>query len=69
MLGVCTPDMQFVYALPSWKGSVVNGRVLRDSINRRHGLKGPHGKVFNMYKISKSYIDVSNLNNNKLINL
>ncbi|MFQ6666969.1 hypothetical protein Gotur_033147 [Gossypium turneri] len=38
-------DMQFVYVLPSWEGSVVDGRVLRDSISRRHGPKVPHGKV------------------------
>ncbi|MBA0761657.1 hypothetical protein Gotri_024273, partial [Gossypium trilobum] len=25
MLGVCTPDMQFVYVLPGWKGSVADG--------------------------------------------
>ncbi|MFQ6666968.1 hypothetical protein Gotur_033147 [Gossypium turneri] len=36
-------DMQFVYVLPSWEGSVVDGRVLRDSISRRHGPKVPHG--------------------------
>ncbi|XVF01733.1 hypothetical protein REPUB_Repub04eG0114200 [Reevesia pubescens] len=28
MLGVCTPDMQFVYVLPSCEGSVIDGRVL-----------------------------------------
>ncbi|KAG8488413.1 hypothetical protein CXB51_016567 [Gossypium anomalum] len=43
MLGVCAPDMQFVYVLPGWKGSVADGRVLRDAISRRHGLKVPHG--------------------------
>ncbi|PPD92607.1 hypothetical protein GOBAR_DD10466 [Gossypium barbadense] len=43
MLGACTPDMQFVYVLPSWEGSVADGRVLRDVISRRHGLKVPHG--------------------------
>ncbi|PPD85896.1 hypothetical protein GOBAR_DD17181 [Gossypium barbadense] len=43
MLGVCTPDMQFVYILPGWEGSVVDGRVLRDAISRTHGLKVPHG--------------------------
>ncbi|KAK8349574.1 hypothetical protein V6Z12_A06G151100 [Gossypium hirsutum] len=43
MLGVCTPDMQFVYVLPGWEGSVTDGRVLRDAISRRHGLKVPHG--------------------------
>ncbi|KAH1073923.1 hypothetical protein J1N35_026251 [Gossypium stocksii] len=43
MLGVCTPDMHFVYVLPGWEGSVTDGRVLRDAISRRHGLKVPHG--------------------------
>ncbi|MFQ6658477.1 hypothetical protein Gotur_027729, partial [Gossypium turneri] len=43
VLGVCTPEMQFVYVLPGWEGSVVDGRVLRDAITRRHGLKVPHG--------------------------
>ncbi|PPD73056.1 hypothetical protein GOBAR_DD30037 [Gossypium barbadense] len=43
MLGVCTPDMQFVYVLPGWEGSVADGRVLRDAISRTHGLKVPHG--------------------------
>ncbi|XP_040933842.1 uncharacterized protein [Gossypium hirsutum] len=43
MLGVCKPDMHFVYVLPSWEGSVADGRVLRDTISRRHGLKVPNG--------------------------
>ncbi|PPD69821.1 hypothetical protein GOBAR_DD33299 [Gossypium barbadense] len=43
MLGVCTPEMKFVYVLPGWEGSVADGRVLRDAISRRHGLKVPHG--------------------------
>ncbi|PPE01883.1 hypothetical protein GOBAR_DD01088 [Gossypium barbadense] len=43
MLGVCTLEMQFVYVLPGWEGSVANGQVLRDAISRRHGLKVPHG--------------------------
>ena len=47
MLGVCTPEMQFVYVLPGWEGSVADGRVLRDAISRRYGLKVPHGKVYN----------------------
>ncbi|MFQ6663000.1 hypothetical protein Gotur_030674 [Gossypium turneri] len=42
MLGVCTPDMQFVYVLPGWEGSVADGRVLRDAISSRHGLKVSH---------------------------
>ncbi|KAG8500788.1 hypothetical protein CXB51_002796 [Gossypium anomalum] len=43
MLGVCTPDMQFVYDLPGWEGSIADRRVLRDAISRRHGLKVLHG--------------------------
>ncbi|KAH1096253.1 hypothetical protein J1N35_013174 [Gossypium stocksii] len=43
MLGVCTLDMQFVYVLPGWEGSVADGRVLQDTISRRHELKVPHG--------------------------
>ncbi|PPE01448.1 hypothetical protein GOBAR_DD01529 [Gossypium barbadense] len=43
MLRVCTLDMQFVYVLPGWEGSVADGPVLRDAISRRHGLKVPHG--------------------------
>ncbi|PPD79862.1 hypothetical protein GOBAR_DD23202 [Gossypium barbadense] len=42
MLGVCTPDMHFVYVLPGWEGSVADGWVLRDAISRKHGLKVPH---------------------------
>ena len=45
MLGVCIPDMQFVYVLPGWEGSVADGRIFRDAISRRHGLKVPHGKM------------------------
>ncbi|MFQ6642581.1 hypothetical protein Gotur_018572 [Gossypium turneri] len=28
MLGVCTPDIHFVYVLPGWEGSIADGRVL-----------------------------------------
>ncbi|MBA0881391.1 hypothetical protein Goshw_027386 [Gossypium schwendimanii] len=42
MLGVCTPDMHFVYVLLGWKGSIVDGRVLRDVISKRHGPKVHH---------------------------
>ncbi|XP_031099369.1 protein ALP1-like [Ipomoea triloba] len=43
VLGVCTPDMQFVYVLSGWEGSVADSRVLRDAISRAHALKVPHG--------------------------
>ncbi|PPR96830.1 hypothetical protein GOBAR_AA23836 [Gossypium barbadense] len=54
MLGVCTPNMQFVYVLPGWEGSVADGRVLRDAISRRHGLKVPHGCY---YLVDAGYIN------------
>ena len=45
MLGVCTLDLQFVYVLPGWKGTVADGKVLRDAITRRRKLKVPHDKL------------------------
>ncbi|MFQ6635069.1 hypothetical protein Gotur_011066 [Gossypium turneri] len=42
MLSICTPDMHFVYILLGWEGSIIDGRVLRDAISRRHGLKVLH---------------------------
>lgn len=41
VLGVCTPDMQFIYVLPGWQGYVVDSRVLRDAISMKNGLKFP----------------------------
>ncbi|MBA0779674.1 hypothetical protein Gotri_003900 [Gossypium trilobum] len=46
MLGVCTPDIHFVYVLPGWEGSIADGRVLRDAISRRHELKFLHDMRF-----------------------
>ncbi|XVF86105.1 hypothetical protein PTKIN_Ptkin18bG0014400 [Pterospermum kingtungense] len=43
VLGVCTPNIQFIYVLPGWEGSTADGRVLRDAITRRDGLKIPQG--------------------------
>ena len=45
VLGVCTLEMQFVYVLSGWEGSTIDGRILRDAINRRNGLKIPQGNV------------------------
>lgn len=41
VLGVCAPDMQFIYILPGWEGSAHDGRVLRDAISRPNGLRVP----------------------------
>jgi hypothetical protein len=43
VLGVCSPDLQFIYVLPGWEGSAHDGRVLRDAISRPNGLKVPKG--------------------------
>ena len=43
VLGVCSQNMQFIYVLPGWEGSAHDGRVLRDVMTRRNGLKVPQG--------------------------
>ncbi|QHO19019.1 uncharacterized protein DS421_11g325340 [Arachis hypogaea] len=43
VLGVCNRNMNFVYVLSSWEGSVSDSRVLRDAITRCNGLKIPIG--------------------------
>nr|XP_043616035.1 protein ALP1-like [Erigeron canadensis] len=43
VLGVCCPNMQFIYVLPGWEGSAHDGRVLRDAISRNQGLRVPLG--------------------------
>lgn len=45
VLAACTPNLQFTYVLPGWEGSAADGRVLRDAINRTHGLVVPRGKT------------------------
>ncbi|XLR18967.1 hypothetical protein S83_046879, partial [Arachis hypogaea] len=41
VLGVCNRDMNFVYVLSGWEGSVSDSRVLRDAISRRNNLMIP----------------------------
>ena len=43
VLGVCTRDLKFVYVLSGWEGSATDSRILRDAIQRPHGLRVPHG--------------------------
>ncbi|KAG6514035.1 hypothetical protein ZIOFF_024374 [Zingiber officinale] len=38
-------DLALGYVLPGWEGSAADGRVLRDAISRRNGLKIPQGIV------------------------
>lgn len=44
VLGVCSPEMQFIYVLPGWEGSAADGRVLYSAMHRNHGLKVNRGK-------------------------
>ena len=44
VLGVCAPDMQFIYVLPGWEVLAHDGRVLRDAITRPNGLRIPQGE-------------------------
>ncbi|GJX04185.1 ALP1-like protein [Tanacetum coccineum] len=49
VLGVCCPNMQFIYVLPGWEGSAHDGRVLRvlrDAISRPQGLRVPNGSYY-----------------------
>ncbi|XP_059291007.1 uncharacterized protein LOC132044523 [Lycium ferocissimum] len=39
VLGVCDRNLNFTYVLPGWEGSAADGRVLRDAVVRRNGLK------------------------------
>ncbi|GJS11268.1 ALP1-like protein [Tanacetum coccineum] len=50
VLGVCCPNMQFIYVLPGWEGSAHDGRVLRD------GLKIPQGCY---YLVDAGYCNAS----------
>ncbi|KAK4709670.1 hypothetical protein R3W88_004183 [Solanum pinnatisectum] len=46
VLGVCDRNLNFTYVLPGWEGSAADGRVLRDAIVRRNGLKIPEGNYY-----------------------
>ena len=65
VLGVCAPDMQFVYVLPGWDGSAADRRVLWDAISRRNGLNVPQGKTFTKLEIIWYYL----VHKHHLINL
>jgi hypothetical protein len=46
VLGVCAHDMQFIYVLPGWEGSVHDGRVLQDALSRPNELRLAQGKFY-----------------------
>ncbi|KAL8525276.1 hypothetical protein ACS0TY_014779 [Phlomoides rotata] len=43
VLGMCDMNMNFIYVLTGCDGSAADSRVLRDAINRPHGLRVPKG--------------------------
>lgn len=43
-LGVCNPNMEFIFVLSGWEGSAHDRRILRDAISRPNGFKVPQGK-------------------------
>ncbi|XP_060676222.1 protein ALP1-like isoform X1 [Ziziphus jujuba] len=43
VLGVCNPNMEFIFVLPGWEGSASDSRVLRDALSRPNGLRVPTG--------------------------
>jgi hypothetical protein len=45
VLGVCAPDMQFIYVLSGWEGSTHDGRVLRDALSRTKWVVCPSRRV------------------------
>ncbi|XP_057776921.1 uncharacterized protein LOC130995585 isoform X2 [Salvia miltiorrhiza] len=58
-LAVCDQNMKFVYVLSGWEGSAADSRVLRDAVNRVHGLKVPRGNYYlcdNDYTNSEGFL-------------
>uniref|UniRef100_A0A803KUM0 DDE Tnp4 domain-containing protein n=1 Tax=Chenopodium quinoa TaxID=63459 RepID=A0A803KUM0_CHEQI len=39
VLGVCAPNMQFIYVLPGWEGSAHDMRVLRNALSGPNGFR------------------------------
>jgi hypothetical protein len=44
-LGVCDPDLKFIYVLPGWEGSASDSRVLRDALRRNNRFIIPSGNL------------------------
>jgi len=53
-LGVCDINLNFIYVLHGWDGSAADGRVLRDAVVRKNGLKVPQGMLNNRQILSIS---------------
>ncbi|CAN1133047.1 Protein ALP1-like, partial [Linum perenne] len=46
VLGVCNPNLEFIYCLAGWEGSAHDVRVVRDALSRPNGLKIPKGTYY-----------------------
>ncbi|XP_028203173.1 uncharacterized protein LOC114387229 [Glycine soja] len=46
VLGVCGPDLRFIYVLPKWEWSTGDSQVLQDALHRQNCLHIPRGKYF-----------------------
>ncbi|CAN0918584.1 hypothetical protein LINGRAHAP2_LOCUS30952 [Linum grandiflorum] len=46
VLGVCTPNLEFIYCLAGWEGSAHNGRVRNDVLTRPNGVTVPEGYLY-----------------------
>ncbi|KAL0378974.1 UNVERIFIED_CONTAM: hypothetical protein Sradi_3202900 [Sesamum radiatum] len=46
VLGVCNPNMQFIFVLSGLEGSAADSRVLRDAMHRPNGLRVPIGNYY-----------------------
>ena len=51
MLGVCGPDLRYIYVLSRWEGSAADSRVLRDAIRRQNNLQIPNGNIIKLNSI------------------
>ena len=45
-LGAFDANLKFIYVLPSWEGSALDSRVLRDALSRRHCLELPSSRYY-----------------------
>ncbi|CAL2227880.1 unnamed protein product [Prunus armeniaca] len=46
VLGVCDPDLKFIYVLSGWEGSASDARVLRDALARDNPFQVPNDKYY-----------------------
>ncbi|XP_057469660.1 protein ALP1-like [Actinidia eriantha] len=46
VLGGCSRNLRFIYALSGWEGSATDSRVLRNALVRPHGLRIPQGHYY-----------------------